>query len=143
MCYLENYTEKKLEDEVQNQNKGLIDYKFFCFNGVPQYLYVSENLGCHERAKVSFLTMDYTKAGFGRKDYFPFEELPPKPVYFDEMKEVASKLSKDIPFLRVDFYEIREHVFFGELTFFSGSGFTPFTPDTADSELGKMLELSK
>lgn len=141
MRFLQNGTVKKLESEGQKQNDGLLDYKFFCFNGTPQYLYVSEKLGCHERAKVSFMTMDYKEAGFSRKDYSSFKVLPSKPVCFEEMKALASKLSKGIPFLRVDFYEVREHAFFGELTFFSGSGFTPYTSSTADLELGKMLLL--
>lgn len=59
------------------------------------------------------------------------------------MVKLAEKLSKDIPFLRVDFYEINERVYFGELTFYPASGFEKFKPEEYDKILGDMLELPK
>ena len=56
--------------------EGLKDYKFYCFNGTPKYLYVSENMDCHEKARISFLDMDYKKAPFGRDDYKEFDIIP-------------------------------------------------------------------
>ena len=121
----------------------LIDYKFFCFNGEPKFIYVSEGLSNHKTAKISFADMDYNKTKFYRKDYKPFEKLPPKPKNFEKMKELAKKLSKNIPFIRVDFYEIDNKVFFSELTFYPCSGFIPFEPEKYDKILGDMLELPK
>lgn len=121
----------------------LVDYKFFCFNGEPKFIYVSEGLSNHKTAKISFADMDYQKAEFYRKDYMPFEKLPPKPKNFEKMKELAKKLSKNIPFVRVDFYEIKNKVFFSELTFYPCSGYIPFEPEKYDKVLGDMLELPK
>lgn len=121
----------------------LIDYKFFCFNGEPKFLYVSEGLSNHATAKISFTDMKYNLMDFHRKDYKPFKELPPKPKNFEKMKEFSEILSDKIPFVRVDFYEIKEKIYFGELTFFPCSGYIPFEPQKYDSILGDMIELPK
>ena len=59
------------------------------------------------------------------------------------MIELAESLAKNIPFVRVDFYEVNKKVYFGEMTFFPGSGFEEFTPEKYDKILGDMLELPK
>ena len=132
--------EKYMATEKQPE---LIDYKFFCFNGEPKFLYISEGLSNHSTAKISFVDMNYNKSQFYRNDYKPFDKLPKKPVGFEKMKELAKKLSKEIPFVRVDFYEIEDRIYFGELTFYPCSGFIPFEPEKYDKILGDMLKLPK
>lgn len=132
--------EQLLEDS--NQKIGLVDYKFYCFNGKPMFLYVSEGLENHSTAKISFLTMDWEFASFGRSDYRPFSSLPTKPRLFDEMVHIASKLSLGMPFIRVDLYEVGGRVYFSELTFTPCSGFMPFTPTEYDRILGDMIDLN-
>lgn len=126
-----------------DKQRELLDYKFFCFNGEPKFLYVSEGLSNHATATISFVNMNYELTEFHRKDYKPFKKLPPKPKNFEKMKELARKLSKDIPFLRVDLYEIEGKIYFGELTFYPASGYLPFEPEEYDKILGDMLELPK
>ncbi|MBE6570786.1 MAG: glycosyl transferase [Ruminococcaceae bacterium] len=119
----------------------LNDYKFYCFNGEPKFLYLSQGLSDHSTASISYLNLDWTIAPFKRTDYKPFETLPKSPKNYDTMLEYCRVLSKDIPFLRVDFYEINEKLYFGELTFFPGSGFTKFDPDEWDEKIGEWLIL--
>lgn len=57
------------------------------------------------------------------------------------MKELAEKLSKNLPFVRVDFYSVNEKIYFGELTFFPDSGFGKFTNSRQDNEMGEWLKL--
>ena len=64
-----------------------------------------------------------------------------KPKGFDEMAKLASELSKDIPHVRVDFYDINGNIYFGELTFSHFSGFVEFVPNEWDYKLGSMLRL--
>lgn len=130
--------EKYMEDE---SGKDLKDYKFFCFNGEPKLLYISEGLSDHSTAKISFADMDYNIAEFKRNDFKPFNELPKKPINFEKMKELAKVLSKDRAFIRVDFYEINKKIFFGELTFFPCSGYLPFDPEKYDKVLGDWITL--
>ena len=67
--------------------------------------------------------------------------LIPRPAHFEEMKEIASKLSKGYPHVRVDLYNINGKIYFGELTFFSASGLDPFDPEEWDYILGEKIKL--
>lgn len=130
------------EEYMQDKNNiSLTDYKFYCFNGKPKFLYVSYGLADHDSANISYLTLDWQKAPFSRPDYKEFPELPPKPQNYDLMIKLATKLSKDITFLRVDFYEINNMIYFSELTFFPGGGYTPFEPHEWDEKCGNLLQL--
>ena len=66
---------------------------------------------------------------------------PAKPVCFEEMKSLASVLSKGIPQLRVDFYEVNGKVYFGELTFSHWDAMIPFEPEKWDRIFGDWIEL--
>lgn len=134
------FAEQYMEDP-KSATDEIIDYKFFCFDGEPHFLYISEGLSDHETASISFLTMDWEFAEFKRKDYRAFSTLPEKPKRYPEMIEMARKLSKGFPFLRVDLYEINGQIFFSELTFSPCSGCVPFEPEEWDAKLGEMLVL--
>ena len=77
-----------------------------------------------------------------RKYYKAFKTIPPKPKNFEKMKNLARELSKGIPHLRVDFYEIDGKVYFGELTFSTCAGFLPFSDEKWDLKLGNFIDLS-
>lgn len=135
--------EKYMEDEsAKDPEKGLIDYKFYCFHGIPKFLHVSQGWGNHDMRRISFVNMDWSLASFCRTDYSPLEKLPPKPAHYEEMIQIAKILSRGCPFLRVDLYEINGKVYFGETTFFPGAGTIPFQPEEADREIGALLDLS-
>lgn len=130
--------EKYMEDK---NSKDLKDYKFFCFDG---------------KVKAMFIATDRFTQGVETKfDFYDtnFEHLPftnghpnaecviEKPKHFEKMKELAEILSKGIPQIRVDFYEIDDEVYFGELTFFHWSGMVPFVPEKWDYVFGEWIEL--
>lgn len=133
--------EKFMEDE-ESEKTGIKDYKFFCFNGKPQFVYISEGLDNHATARMIFVTMDWKKASFQRTDYKEFDELPKRPDTFDEMVAIAKKLSKGMDFIRVDLYQIQGKVYFSELTFSPSAGFMPFREVESDLEIGKILHLT-
>ena len=118
-------------------NKVLNDYKFFCFNGNVKCLYISDSI----HHKIQFYDDKFNKLDIQRYDYTQFEVMPKKPINFEKMKQLAQQLSKDIPHVRVDFYEINGNIYFGELTFFTGSGFIPFKERKWDEILGNWLIL--
>ena len=122
-------------------DQDLIDYKFYCFGGEPKFLYVSHGLSDHSTAHISYASLNWEKLPFKRNDFADFDELPPKPLNFDKMIELSKQLSANIPFLRVDFYEINNSIYFSELTFFPGSGFTSFNPEEWDYTLGSWISL--
>ena len=131
--------EQYMED--QNEAEGLTDYKFYCFNGEPKFLYVSQGLQNHATASISFLTPDWKFAPYERSDYKPLAELPRKPECLDQMLDISRKLSREIPFVRVDLYEINGKIYFSELTFYPCAGLMPFKDPAHDLEIGQMLEL--
>lgn len=133
------FAEQLLSDE--HQKDSLIDYKFYCFNGQPKFLYVSEGLHDHDTARISFLNLDWSFAPFQRSDYKEFEELPPKPVNYEMMLEFATILSENTPFLRVDLYEVEGKVYFSELTFFPASGYSELYPSYWNKNIGDWIKL--
>lgn len=121
--------------------EGLIDYKFFCFDGTPKFLYVSQNLTRHSQARISYMTMDWEFAPFSRTDYTAFETLPQRPENFDEMVHFAKLLSKGFPFVRLDFYNITGNIYFSEFTFYPGAGLTEFEPKEWEYRIGDLIHL--
>ena len=130
--------EEYLED---TNTKELRDYKFFCFDGVVKALFIATDRQSEEKET----TFDFYDASFNHLDIrngHPNAVCPPtKPNTFEEMKLIAEKLSKHIPHLRVDLYEVNGQVFFGELTFFHWSGMVPFEPKEWDLIFGEWIEL--
>lgn len=126
----------------QVENKGLVDYKFFCSNGKPTLLYVSRGLENHPTAEISFYNMDGIEMPFHRSDYNPYHHAI-LPSNFNEMRELAEKLACAVgcPFVRIDLYSINKHIYFSEITFSPCSGMIPFEPMSADVELGAELQL--
>ena len=130
--------EKYMNDGI---HEDMIDYKFFCFNGEPKYIYISENLSDHKNSAISFYDMNFKKTPFRRTDYKDLNYTPDKPENFDEMIKLSKILSKNHNFLRVDFYDIAGKIYFGELTFYPAAGFLPIVPSEWDLKLGDMLNI--
>ena len=78
----------------------------------------------------------------GRK-YTKIKQNLKQPKNYQQMIEFAELLSKNIPFVRVDFYEVKGKVYFGEMTFYPNSGFTEFYPENWDEILGNWITLPK
>ena len=129
-----------IADMLLDEGTGheLRDYKFWCFNGEPKVMYFT-NKGAH--ITENFYDMDFNPVldidhGFPRVQP-EFE----KPICFDEMKNLASKLSQGIPFVRVDFFFVGGKVYFGEFTFYDWAGLFPFKNYEMDLRIGESLVL--
>lgn len=133
--------EKYMEDHGHGTNKDLIDYKFYCFNGEPIYCQVISGRGNYK--VIDFFDMDW--------NLMPFTGLSSNAIHSDvalskpdnliDMKEIAKKLSQNIPFVRIDLYLIDGKIYFGEITFFPNSGFGTFTPSEWNYKIGSLLKL--
>ncbi|WP_186431543.1 ATP-grasp fold amidoligase family protein [Clostridium sp. BSD9I1] len=129
--------EKYMVDESCVELK---DYKFMCFNGEVKCSFVCLNRNSPNGLNVDFYDMNWKPMPFERH-YSSSGVLIPKPKNFNKMVQFAERLSKDIPFVRVDFYETNGLLYFGELTFYPGAGFEEFTPEFYDYLLGSWIEL--
>lgn len=129
---------------IDNQSNDLPDYKFFCFNGKPEYI-----LFCSERFSDTGLVLDFYNTEwvhmpFKRPPYYPHSKnTTQRPSNLDEMIILAKRLSNGIPFVRVDFYSVSGKIYFGELTLYPGNGFEPFEPFEWDKKFGDLLVLPK
>lgn len=115
------------EKYMEDSSGELTDYKYFCFDGVPKAIFIaSDRLDPIEETKFDFFDMNFNHLDF--RGGHPNATKPiVKPKGFEHMKELASKLSQNIPHVRVDFYEIDGRVYFGELTFFHWGGWQRLT----------------
>lgn len=130
--------EKYMEDVITGE---LRDYKFFAFDGVVKALFIaSDRQKFNEETKFDFFDDEFNYLhiinGHPNSKF-----IPEKPTNFEKMKSIAALLSKGIPHLRVDFYEVDGKLYFGELTFSHWSGMTPFEPEKWDYEFGKWIHL--
>ena len=111
------------EQYIEDNKEGfLTDYKFFCFNGKMKCMYVSVNSHTAKQ-KIQFFDRNYNLLPIRRDDYLVFDEIPQKPNHLDDMIKISEQLSRNIPHTRIEFYYIHNRIYFGEVTFFTGSGF--------------------
>ena len=130
--------EKYLEDE----SGGLLDYKFFCFGGKPAFLQLEVGRFTENNTR-NFYDTDWNLMPFGKElPHNPNVDIP-VPDCFEEMKEIAEKLSKPFSFVRVDLYQVGGKVYFGELTFFPAGGAPDFVPKEYDKIVGSMWNIKE
>ena len=128
--------------ESNEESGGLIDYKFFCFNGEAKYLYVICDRALGKDGAFGIFDVNFNKLNYTRVGERPLTREIKKPDNFDEMISIAEKISSKFPHARVDLYNNEGQIIFGEVTFFSGSGYIQFDPDEFDFILGDCFKLS-
>lgn len=118
----------------------LLDYKLMCFNGKVECCFVCTGRFAEDGLKVTFYDNDWHILPFERSH--PRECAPiQKPASYEKMKLAAEKMAENLPFARIDFYEINEQPYFGEITFYPGGGCEAFQPDEWDYKFGAMINL--
>ncbi len=122
----------------RQKSSVLSDYKIYTFNGKAKLCMINQDRGIHTRA--DYFDRDYNWLAFGW-GYDHADVLPAKPKNYEQMFELAEKLAAGTTELRVDFYEVNGQIYFGELTFFDGSGFDKIEPIEWDYKIGNMLKL--
>jgi hypothetical protein len=132
-----------IEEFIENQDTpplsvGIEDYKLYCFSG-----------------KVKFLHIDYSRFNGHKRNFYDREgnllniihtypNFDHKNVALDNLYtliKTAEILSSDFSFVRVDLYSVKNKVYFGEMTFYPGSGYERFIPDEFDFELGSHFNI--
>lgn len=142
-CYY-NVEPRIIVEELieRDENNDIPDYKFFCFDGKVKYLYTMvDYVDDHKNGRCSFFTPDFEQLPYRRSEYKEINRKIAKPENFEEMLRIAEILSQDFPHVRVDLYNIKGKIIFGELTFYNASGYTVFRPDEFDFILGKEFKL--
>ena len=123
-----------------HQSSELRDYKFFCFGGVARCFKVDFDRFIEHHA--NYYDVEGNVLNFGETICPPiYSRNIEMPKTISKMQKFAEELSKDIPFLRVDFYDADGQLYFGELTFYPASGMGTFTSDEWDQLLGSWINL--
>ena len=127
---------------TEKGRESLIDYKFYCFDGVAKFLEVHlDRAHNHKRA---FYDLNFNK--------LPFRNVSEKksinseienPSNLDEMIRLSEILAGKLPFVRVDFYSIKGQSIFGEMTFYPSDGRKDFIPDEYNKIIGDYFTLPK
>ena len=130
------------EEYIEQTDEQVYDYKFFCFGGRVDSLFIATD----RQDKTKPTTFDFYDAEFNPLDityggHAHVEKPHEKPKNFEKMKEIAAKLSKPFPFVRVDFYDLGDRVYVGEMTFYSGGALLSFEPFEWDEKYGEMIRL--
>lgn len=129
--------EKYMSDGI---HEDLKDYKFYCFDGKMKFMMINSDRNSEKPTKADYFDRNFQWLDFSW-GYTHAAIRPDKPPRFEEMIEIAEKLSEGIPHVRVDLYECNGQIYFGELTFFDGSGFDRIDPVEWDYRIGTMLQL--
>jgi len=123
----------------RSPESGIEDFKILCFSGVPKYIIVDKDRYTNHRR-------NFYDTGWNRidvtTDHEQFETPYPKPTNLTEMLKIATLLSEDYPFVRVDLYNVDGKIYFGELTFYPWSGYVKFVPQEFDRILGGLFDIS-
>lgn len=136
-----NIRRRILAEEFLETEDGhtLNDYKFYCFNGEPKFMLVTsgrfEGKTCYDYFDMDFNPLPFSQGG--SKSGLEFK----KPKTFDQMVELAKKLSQNLPHVRIDLYEHKNKVYFGEFTLFDSSGLKRFDPEEWDRIIGEWITL--
>ena len=122
-------------------NKDITDYKWFCFNGKPLFCQVIKDRNTKE-------TIDFYDSEWNHMDFVGLnincrnsENTEKKPTNLNEQLQIAKSLSAGFKFIRVDLYNIKGKIYFGELTLYPASGFGTFSPDEWNYKLGDLIDI--
>lgn len=136
-----NVQPKIIAEEFLNDLDGdILDYKFFCFNGVVRAMFIASGRQSGEEVKFDFYDRNF--------NFLDIVQQHPNsgrnfltPQNFDKMIELSERLSIGFPHIRVDFYNINGKIYFGEFTFYHHGGMKPFTPHKWDEIFGSWIDL--
>lgn len=120
---------------------GLVEYKIFCFNGKPGIVLVCKGNAHGNGRSNDFFDIEFNHLPI-KGTYPNSKDAIPKPKEYDELLNLASKLSVGIPQVRVDFYVADGKIYIGETTFYHDAGCCLFDPPEWDMKFGQMIDLS-
>ena len=138
--YKKVYPKIIAEKYMADENGDLRDYKFFCFDGKVKFLQVDYNRFIDHNRNI--YDLDWNLLPFSIQYKSNKNTIIKRPALLNTMLDIATKLSQNMPHIRVDLYNTNEKIYFGELTFYHGAGFEHFTPNTWDKKIGDLIKVS-
>ena len=128
-----------IEQFLDEGAASLTDYKFFCFSGKPTFVTIIKNRGTNKYTETTYdINFKKTQFSFG---YYNEENFIERPSQLDEMISLSKLLAQDFSVVRVDFFDVKGHIYFGELTFSPGSGYEFPKPIEYDAALSELIKI--
>jgi hypothetical protein len=128
------------EQYMEDEDGGLKDYKVYCFNGEARILMIASDRFSQKQTKFDYFDCNYNWLDLEWGN--PRSTTPPtKPSQFETIMSLAEKISHALIHARIDFYIVGNKIYFGEITFFDGGGFSVFTSREWDKRMGEYLQL--
>lgn len=132
-----NVKPKIICETLLNGNKIPDDYKVLCFHGEAKLIEVHiDRFGNH---KQDFYDVNWNKSKISQGNTTSL--VYKKPLQLEEMVRLSEKIAADMYHVRIDWYIAEDKLYFGEITFYDGSGFTPFDNENDDYLLGSLIQL--
>jgi hypothetical protein len=131
------------EAYLEDSNENLIDCKFYCFNGTPKFVFFSLINNTNTQRFVNYYDLKWNEFPVSKNIKNASNYHFKKPDNFDKMIDLATKLADNLPFVRVDFYNINEKIIFGEMTFYPSDGKRDYYPDKYNKIIGDYITLPK
>lgn len=128
------------EEYLEDTSQGLIDYKVFCFNGIPKFIQVHFDRLKKHRVNNYSTTWEYLDVQISNFSNDKHKAIP-KPRKLNELLELASLLSRNLPQSRIDFYIVKNKIYFSEITLFHAGGMALIKPKSFNIELGRLIDL--
>jgi|LGOV01.1.fsa_nt_gb hypothetical protein len=134
-----NINKKVFVEEFLDTEGDIPDYKFFCFDGKVEFCHVVEDRSTVLKDYIMDKEWKNMNFNFSKRSFIP-DVVPTKPKLLNEMIEYASVLSKGMPFVRIDFYEYNNEIYFGEFTYYPWGGFYNIQTNRNLDEVNKYLD---
>ena len=127
------------EEFIDNDGKGFPnDYKLYCFNGIPKIVLICSNRD--KNLRLNYYNIAWEELPYGPEN-LRSKAKEKKPKSFDQMLEIAKKISKGFPYVRCDFYEYNGKAVLGEMTFTPAGCAATYYTEQGLKEIGDMLEI--
>lgn len=130
-----------IEKYMADLDGDIYDYRFFCFNGVPKYIFVDIGSGTRNHLR-NVYDLEWNLQEYG-VSYPLIMPEPKKPETFEVMKKLAHKLCQEFALVRVDFYSVDNKIYFGEMTFTPQSGIGKWEKEEINRHYGDLIDLSR
>lgn len=114
---------KIIAERLLTKPQEIIDYKIWCLQGEPFGIFTvtDRDIQTH-KANYAFFDTNWKNHPEWLAECFRNDNPVRKPTQIENMLLYAKCLSEGFPQVRVDFYEVHGHIYFGEMTFTSACG---------------------
>lgn len=117
-------------------------YKFYCFNGKPEVMYISSNGENGEKdLYLDYYDMNMNWVNITLAPHKHAKVKANKPNNWIEMVNLVTELANPFPFVRIDLYNVNEKIYISEFTFIPTGGNMELEPAHYINDWGELLEL--